>query len=1018
MLLKRVLAISLVASGGALLPSLHGVRRTLRTPRPSVVDPIEDDAPIAAAAPPGGSDGGDGGAVGVGDVADGDGGAYIALSQEVSDSFMKYAMSTILGRALPDARDGLKPVHRRILWAMRELQLSPDGRFRKCARVVGDVIGKYHPHGDVAVYDALVRMAQDFVMSARLVDGHGNFGSMDNDPPAAMRYTECRLTRLAADALMADLVGGADVIDFTDNFDGSEIEPRVLPAKLPLLLLNGASGIAVGMATNVPPHNLGELVDALCALIDDPSLSDAALGRLVPGPDFPTGGIIMGRAGSRALHEIGRGSVVMRARTHFETIARGKSARSERNVIIATELPYQVAKADLLATIAEQINARRLDGIADLRDESDRDGVRVVFELKRDATPAVVLNNLFKTTRLQTPFSGNTLAIRTDADGRASPARLSLREALVEWLGFRRACVVRRTTWQLRKAEARDHIVEGLLKAQGDLDAVVAAVRAAADREAALAALTLAVEAGGKFALSDEQADAVLKLTLARLTSLERGKLDDEHDELTAQIGALREVLASDARVDALIVGELEELRERHAVPRRTRIEAEEGEISQEDLLANSASVIVVTRSGYVKRMAVEDFGAQARGGRGKAGTRLLSASAAAAVSAVAAPSADGEVADDEDDDDDDDSSEEENGEDTVAHFITCRDHDTVLFISDRGIAYGVRAFEVPNAGRTARGVPLPQVLPIAGNERIQAVIAVERSRFEDSDAEPGGAGDEDASVARAPSFLALMTRRGYVKKTALGAFASITARGLTAVRLDDGDALLSARLCHNDDVAVVASALGYATCFHTDEAQLRPTGRTSRGVRAMKMRADDEIVDFDILRPEESGLTAGGGASSETDAPERFVLAITENGYGKRVRASEFRVQVRAARASDTFVATLSAQPLPPHAQKRGGMGVIAIKFKNSGNDRLACLRSCSQTDQVTNAPYVRQQRIVALTLPALWLYSGNADCEQWRDHAPESRQNQRPEQAGDRSARATTRPGHPHPGGGARIC
>ncbi|CAM9596691.1 unnamed protein product [Chrysoparadoxa australica] len=781
----------------------------------------------------------------------------IELEAELRSSFMQYAMSVILGRALPDARDGLKPVHRRILYAMHGLNLSPEGGYRKCARVVGEVLGKYHPHGDVAVYDALVRMAQDFVMGAPLVAGHGNFGSVDNDPAAAMRYTESKLSHIARDALLSDI--NLDTVDFQPNFDGNEEEPLVLPARLPMVLLNGASGIAVGMATNIPPHNLGELVSATIALIRDPELPDDTLLKLVPAPDFPTGGRIMGLSGSRKLYTTSNGGISVRATTHIESIsARG---RAVRNAIVVTQIPYMVNKSMLLEKIANLVNDKKLDGVADLRDESDREGVRVVIELKRDAVPQVVENNLFKKTPLQNTFSGNMLALGKDG---TQPQRFTLRGALNAFIEFRFRTVRRRCMYELSKVKAREHLVEGLIIALEKVDEVIAVVRSCSDNAAAKAALT-----GDAFNLSQEQAEAILGLRLGRLTSMEEGKLRSELEDLKANVERLNGLMEHDDRINDTIVQELEEIKQKHAVPRRTLIQTDDGELSDMDLVENERSLIVVTSAGYIKRMPLEEFQAQNRGTRGKAGAKL---------------------------------SEEE---DHVVHFVTCQDHDTLLFVSDRGVAYALRAFQVPLGSRVAKGVPVPQVLPLSAEEHISSIIPV--SKFVDNE------------------YLVLLTKRGWIKKTPLAAFSSLTARGLIVINLDEGDELQWVKVCTENDSIIIGTEQGYAMRFLSDNSQLRPTGRTSRGVKALKYRPNDVPVDMDVL--------------PQADGDEKTLLIMTAQGIGKRVKAKEFRVQ------------------------KRGGLGVIALKFKKRDDvdDRLACFKLVDEDAEVMlstmNGTIVRQR-------------------------------------------------------------
>jgi DNA gyrase subunit A len=772
----------------------------------------------------------------------------------MSRSYLEYAMSVIVGRALPDARDGLKPVHRRILYAMHELGLTPDRPFRKCARVVGDVIGKYHPHGDTAVYDALVRMAQEFSMRSPLVDGHGNFGSIDNDPPAAMRYTECRLRPITTDAMLQDIE--ADTVDFSDNYDGSQQEPLVLPSRVPQLLLNGSSGIAVGMATNIPPHNLGELLDGVVALLQNPDLTDTDIRRYIPGPDFPTGAKILGTSGIREAYATGRGSVTMRGVATIETIQH--RGRPDREAIIITELPYQTNKAALIEKIAELVNDRRIDGIADIRDESDRDGMRIVIELKRDAYPRVVLNNLYKQTPLQSNFGVNMLALVN-----GEPQLLGIREMLRVFIDFRIETIIRRTRYQLRKAEEKDHLLQGLLIALGNLDAIIALIRRAAD------APTAKQELIESFGLSEAQADAILQMQLRRLTALEAEKIQQEHEELQAKITDLLDILARRERVIEIIETELSQIRAVHATPRRTEIEQVEGEIEDIDLIANEQAIILLTEQGYIKRMPVNTFEAQNRATRGKAGTRMKE-------------------------------------DDGVDHFLTCCDHDSILFFSNRGIVYCLKAYQIPTGSRTSRGVPIVQMLPIPHAEKITSIVPV--SEF---------SSDE---------YLVMLTQGGYIKKTELAAFSNIRTNGLIAISLNEGDQLRWVRRARSEDSVIIGSRQGMTIHFRVDQDQLRPLGRPTRGVRAMSLRAGDELISMDILPAQiidAMSSSADTDAESDSESEELdttasrlgpWVLVITTNGLGKRVPVSQFRLQNRA------------------------GMGLRAIKFRQP-EDRLAAL-------------------------------------------------------------------------------
>ena len=802
------------------------------------------------------------------------------LHREVADSYMAYAMSVIMSRALPDVRDGLKPVHRRILYAMHELNLQPDGPHRKCARVVGEVLGKYHPHGDSSVYDALVRMAQDFSLRAPLVDGHGNFGSIDPDPAAAMRYTECKLAPLAAEALLADV--REDVVDFQDNFDGSESEPAVLPAKLPMLLLNGATGIAVGMATNCPPHNLGETVDALRALLEDPETPDERLFELMPAPDFPTGGVAMGTHGARQLYETGRGSITIRAAAHVEPPARNGG----REAVVVTELPYGVAKNGMLEKIASLVNEKQLEGIAEIRDESSMEGLRIVFEIKRDAEPLVVLNNMYKRSRLQETFAGNLMAV---VSAGRMPEQLTLRAALVAFLDFRIECLERRCRTRLRKAEARLHIVDGMLIAQGRMDDVVSTIRGSANVSDARVALE-----SSRFGLSPEQAEAILAMQLRRLTALERDSLEAEGADLRADVAGLNELLDERPKLLALISEEMAQLKAKYATPRRTKLgTASDAELSEMDLTANERCIIITSARGYVKRLPLDEFDAQRRGTRGKAGMTNL-----------------------RDDDD-------------VVQLLNCQSHDTILCISEAGVAYALPAYKVPQTSRTSRGVLMHQLLPIEPTEAIATVLAV--SEFSTS------------------VYLLLLTRHGWIKKTPLIAFEKITARGLIAVSLGDGDALVRASLCEADDSVLLCSAMGLAVRFATSEKQLRASGRQSRGVKSMRLQEGDEIADMFVV----PGASEGGEEEEEGGDGQQLV-AVTRCGYGKRMRTSKFR------------------------SQGRGGKGVIAIKFKVD-NDRLVAVSPVGddvEDSEVHKPPVVDEPLVLHETLPALRDYIALSPC------------------------------------------
>ena len=801
------------------------------------------------------------------------------LRNEMSRSYLEYAMSVIVGRALPDARDGLKPVHRRILYAMYELGLTSGRPYRKCARVVGEVLGKYHPHGDTAVYDALVRMAQDFSMRMPLIDGHGNFGSVDNDPPAAMRYTESRLQSLTDESLLEDIE--SETVDFSDNFDGSQQEPTVLPARIPQLLLNGSSGIAVGMATNIPPHNLGELINGLKLIIKNPSAEDRELFELIKGPDFPTGGQILGRDGIRETFKTGRGSITMRGVANIEQIK--SVGRAEKDAVIITELPFQTNKAALIERIADLVNEKKLEGISDIRDESDRDGMRIVIELKRDAYPQVVLNNLFKLTPLQNNFSANILALV-----KGEPTTLSLRKMLDVFLDFRVETIKRRTGFLLKKAEERDHIVKGLLLALSAMDEIINLIRSAKDTISAREKLQTDHE------LSSTQAEAILQMQLRRLTALEADKIKAEHDELTQKINQYKQILNSKERIFEIILEEINKIDERFSSPRKTEILDLGGGLDDIDLIANDRSVILLTEAGYLKRMPVNEFESTSRGSRGKAGTKTH-----------------------EDDD--------------VKLFISCNDHDNLLLFSDRGVAYVLPAYRVPMSSRTAKGTPSVQLLPIPREEKITSIVSVDSF-------------DNDC-------YLLMLTKAGFIKRTALSAFSKIRSNGLIAINLEDEDALIWVRLSKEGDSVLIGSRTGMAIHFRLDINELRPLGRTARGVKSMNLRDGDNLVSMDVLtsdlvdqlaRMEDHAKEIDENLEvNSSDGP--WVLIASAFGLGKRVPATQFRLQ------------------------KRAGMGLRAIKFRIK-DDELVCLKVLGEGEELlfvtekgvivrTNADKISQQ-------------------------------------------------------------
>jgi DNA gyrase subunit A len=694
------------------------------------------------------------------------------------------------------------------------------------------------------VYDALVRMAQDFSMRMPLIDGHGNFGSVDNDPPAAMRYTESRLQALTTDALLEDIE--SETVDFVDNFDGSQQEPTVMPARIPQLLLNGSTGIAVGMATNIPPHNLTELIDGLLALIANPELEERALLAIIPGPDFPTGGQILGRRGIRETYTTGRGSVTMRGVANIESIeAKG---RPDRDAVIITELPYQTNKAALIERIAELVNDKKLEGIADIRDESDRDGMRIVIELRRDAYPQVVLNNLFKLTPLQNNFNAYMLALV-----KGEPILLTLRKLLEVFLDFRVETIERRTRYLLRKAEERDHILLGLLIALDNLDAIIALIRSAADTASARQGLM------DQFGLSEVQADAILQMQLRRLTALEADKIRLEHDDLLAKITDYQDILARRERVLGLITDELQAIRSRYNSPRRTEILDLEGGLDDIDLIANERSVVLLTENGYLKRMPVSEFEATSRGTRGKAGTRSQ-------------------------------------GEEAVKLFISCNDHDSLLLFSDRGVVYSVPAYRVPISSRAAKGTPIVQLLPIPREEAITSLVSV-------------AAFDDDVQ-------LVMLTSGGFIKRTRLSAFANIRSNGLIAISLEEGDDLRWVRLALPGDSVLIGSLKGMTIHFRLSDEELRPLGRTARGVRAMNLREGDRLVSMDVLPAELADRVASSEAAADDDEGDEvaasegpWVLVASASGLGKRVPVDQFRLQ------------------------KRAGMGLRCMKFRRDGD-------------------------------------------------------------------------------------
>lgn len=723
----------------------------------------------------------------------------VEVNDELKKSFISYAMAVNVSRAIPDVRDGLKPVHRRILYSMGELNLFNDKPYRKSARIVGEVMGKYHPHGDSSVYDALVRLAQDFSIGCPLVDGHGNFGSVDGDSPAAMRYTEARLSKIAG-LMLEDI--DKNTVDFYPNFDDTLMQPSVLPSKFPNLLVNGADGIAVGMATNIPPHNLSEVISGVQALIANPDIEIDDLIRIIPAPDFPTGGIIMGRAAIKHAYKTGKGGIVVRGKAEIEETETG------RHRIIITELPYQVNKARLIVQMADLVKNKKIEGIADIKEESDRDGMRIVIDLKRDANPQVVLNMLYKHTQLQVSDGIIFLAL---VDG--TPRILNLKEMLYYYLEHQKEVLTRKTQFDLGKALEREHIVKGLVIALANIDEVVQIIKTSADKQDAVAKLM------ENFELSDKQAGAILEMKLARLTSLEVNKLKEELAELETLIADLNDILARPERVLQIINDNLENVKTQFGTPRKTEISMEVGNIDNEDLIEKEDVVISLTHGGYVKRMSVSEYHAQKRGGVGISAHKTKE-------------------------------------EDFVERILITSTHSDLLFFTNFGKVYSIRAYEVPEAQRQAKGRAVINLLPLMPDEKVEALLSFEKGQ---------------------EGNLIIATRNGLIKKTDLKEFASILKSGKIAIKLVEGDKLINVGLTNGENEILVASNKG--KCIKFNEKNVRPMGRTSQGVRSMKLDSDDFIVDMAILNPETQLIT------------------ITENGFGKRTNPSDYRLQTRGGK-------------------------------------------------------------------------------------------------------------------------
>lgn len=775
------------------------------------------------------------------------------LGEQMRTSFLDYAMSVIVARALPDVRDGLKPVHRRILYGMNELGVTPDKQHKKSARIVGDVMGKYHPHGDSAIYESMVRMAQDFSYRYMLVDGHGNFGSIDGDPAAAMRYTEARLSKIATE-MLRDI--NKDTIDFADNYDGTDREPVVLPARFPNLLVNGANGIAVGMATNIPPHNLGEVISAIHMLMNNPDVTTAELMEAVPGPDFPTGAIVMGKSGIRKAYETGKGVVTVRAKVEIETEKSGK----ER--IIVTELPYMVNKAKLIERIAELGREKRIEGITAVNDESDQTGYRIAIDIRRDVSASVVLNNLYKNTLMQTGFSFNMLAVQ---DGR--PKLLGLKAMLVAYLEHQQIVVRRRTEFELRKAEARAHILEGLRIALDHIDAIISIIRGSETSEIAKNRLMT------DYALSDKQAQAILDMRLVRLTGLERGKIEDEYQGLMTAIDDYKDILAKPERIDEIIYTELLEIQEKYGDERRTELQiGDVTSIEDEDLIEEEDIIVSLTSAGYIKRMAQTEFRAQNRGGRGVQGMGV-------------------------------------NDDDFIDQLIGTSTHDTLLFFTNAGKVYKMKGYEIPEYGRSAKGIPVVNLLGIEAGESVQTVINVRGEASESED------------------FLFFTTRYGKVKKTPVSDFSNIRTHGLKAITLNDDDELINVMITDGTENLLIGTHGGYAVSFNADA--VRSMGRSAAGVRGITLRDDDFVIGAEILKDDAS------------------VLVITEKGYGKQTPVDQYPIKGRGGKGIKTAQITEKNGPLAGLAVVDGSEDIMLTT--NKGVMIRFTVDSVSETGRAT---------------------------------------------------------------------
>ncbi|MBA2795585.1 DNA gyrase subunit A [Streptococcus porcinus] len=776
----------------------------------------------------------------------------VNLTSEMKTSFIDYAMSVIVARALPDVRDGLKPVHRRILYGMNELGVTPDKPHKKSARITGDVMGKYHPHGDSSIYEAMVRMAQWWSYRHMLVDGHGNFGSMDGDGAAAQRYTEARMSKIALE-LLKDI--NKNTVDFQDNYDGSEREPLVLPARFPNLLVNGATGIAVGMATNIPPHNLGESIDAVKMVMEHPECTTRDLMEVIPGPDFPTGAMVMGRSGIHRAYDTGKGSIVLRSRTEIEMTKTG------RERIVVTEFPYGVNKTKVHEHIVRLAQEKRIEGITAVRDESSREGVRFVIEVKRDASANVILNNLFKLTSLQTNFSFNMLAIENGV-----PKILTLRQIIDNYISHQKEVITRRTRFDKEKAEARAHILEGLLIALDHLDEVIAIIRNSQTDVIAQAELM------SRFQLSERQSQAILDMRLRRLTGLERDKIQSEYDDLIALIADLADILAKPDRISAIIIQEMDEIKRKYADPRRTELMVGEVlSLEDEDLIEVEDVLITLSNKGYIKRLAQDEFRSQKRGGRGVQGTGV-------------------------------------NDDDFVKELVSTSTHDTLLFFTNKGRVYRLKAYEIPEYGRTAKGLPIVNLLKLDEEETIQTII---NARKEDID----------------NKFFFFTTRQGLVKRTNASEFGNIRQNGLRALNLKDGDELINVLLTDGTEDIIIGTKSGYSVRF--EEGSIRNMGRSATGVRGVKLRDDDLVV----------------GASRISDNQE--VLIITEKGYGKRTLATEYPTKGRGGKGIKTANITAKNGQLAGLVTVTGHEDIMIIT--NKGVIIRTSIADVSQTGRST---------------------------------------------------------------------